>query len=98
MQLGHMRLGDGTVISVQASRIHYSTPRENGAEKYSHVEVASWGTKVLPELADLAEGGDHPREEGETTIYPYTPIDRVEQLITARGGVAEMLGERILPP
>jgi hypothetical protein len=96
MELGHLKLRDGTVISVQASKVHYSTPRENGAEKYSHVEVASWGAKVLPELSDLAEGGDYPREEGEIAVYPYTPVERVEQLITARGGVAEHLGKRVL--
>ena len=32
---------DGTKYSVQASKSHYCAPRENGAEKYSAVEV--WG-------------------------------------------------------
>jgi hypothetical protein len=95
-QLGHLRLGDGEVISVQASSFHYCTPREDFAPEYSHVEVASFG-KGIPELADYAENAANPPAGPEDVwVYPYTPTERVEALIAARGGLAENLGKRIL--
>jgi hypothetical protein len=95
MELGYLKLKDGEVISVQASSFHYCIPRENGAEKYSHVEVASFGNP-LPELAEYSEGIADPSDPEAIWVYPYTPAEKVEGLIASRGGLAENLGKRIL--
>ena len=95
MQFGHLKLKDGSVISVQASSFHYCTPREDFAPEYSEVEVASFG-KGIPELADLAEGIADPSDPEAVWVYPYTPTKRVEALIAARGGLDGNLGKRIL--
>jgi hypothetical protein len=95
MQLGHLKLADGEVISVQASSFHYCMPREDFAPAYTHVEVASFG-KAIPELAEYAEGLADPGDPDAVWVYPYTPAEKVEGLISVRGGLAENLGKRIL--
>ena len=95
MELGHLKLADGTVVSVQASAFHYCTPRENAAPAYTHVEVASFGNP-LPELAEYSEGLADPGDPIAVWVYPYTPAEKVEGLIASRGGLAEHLGKRIL--
>jgi hypothetical protein len=95
MQFGHLKLADGSVISVQASSFHYCTPREDFAPEYSEVEVASFG-KSIPELAEFSEGIADPEDPQAVWVYPYTPTERVEALIAARGGLAEHLGKRVL--
>jgi hypothetical protein len=95
MELGHLKLKDGQVISVQASSFHYCLPRENGAPAYTHVEVASFG-EGIPELAGLSEGLADPSDPEAIWVYPYTPVEEVEELIASRGGLAENLGKRIL--
>jgi hypothetical protein len=95
MELGHLKLADGSVISVQASSFHYCTPREDFAPAYSEVEVASFG-KGIPELADLSEGIADPEDPEAVWVYPYTPTERLQELIAARGGLAGNLGKRVL--
>jgi hypothetical protein len=95
MELGHLKLKDGSVISVQASSFHYCTPREDGAPEYSEVEVASFG-KGIPELVEYSEGIADPEDPEAVWVYPYTPVRRVEELIAARGGLDGNLGKRVL--
>jgi hypothetical protein len=95
MELGHLKLKDGSVISVQASSFHYCTPRENAAPAYTHVEVASFGNP-LPELAEYSEGLADPSDTEAVWVYPYTPTERLQEFIASRGGLAENLGKRIL--
>jgi len=64
---------DGTTISVQASRFHYSTPRSD-CGPYTHVEV--WlATAPVTEF-------DYDKE------YPsaYIPIEKVVEFIDNHGG------------
>lgn len=65
---------DGFSISVQANNFAYCMPREDKAWPYSEVD-------------DLIEiyGEEHGTTE---TIYPYVPIDIVNELIEKHGGIA----------
>jgi hypothetical protein len=80
---------DGFSMSVQASETHYCSPREDGAEKYTAVEV---GYPCLPEplLTYLAEDQDAPT----MTVYPFVPAQLVALVIAKHGGMVS--GE--LPP
>jgi len=75
---------DGFIISVQASGGHYCLPREDGAEAYTHVECGF--PSAVPEfILEYAEEKDQPTD----TVYPYVPVELVEQLIHLHGGIAE---------
>lgn len=71
---------DGFSLSVQANQGAYCSPRNNRGPWYE-VEVGFPSSK--PELImDRAEDPDQPTK----TVYPYTPIELVEQLIELHGG------------
>lgn len=70
---------DGVSMSVQASQFHYSTPRDNDSEDYTHIEV--WclrGTKPTPALLDYGDGEDP---------WAYVPIGVIIDMINAHGGI-----------
>ena len=73
---------DGFSMSVQASETHYCSPREDGAEKYTAVEV---GYPNPPErlLMYLAEDQDAPT----MTVYPFVPAQLVALVIAKHGGM-----------
>lgn len=73
---------DGFSISVQANKFAYCMPRENKAWPYSEVELG-----FPSEVDDLIEiyGEEHGTTE---TVYPYVPIDIVNELIEKHGGIA----------
>lgn len=73
---------DGLTLSVQASAVHYCTPREDAAW-YWAVEVG-FPTVPVPELLPYAEDADRPTK----TVYGYVPVELVEQIITTHGGIA----------
>lgn len=73
-------LQDGTILSIQASRLHYCAPRSNDGP-YQSVEVGFPST-VLPEIADYAEDPDDPTG----TVYGHVPVDLLAQAIERRGG------------
>lgn len=73
---------DGFSISVQANKYTYCEPRINKGWPYSTVELG-----FPSALDDLIE--DYSEEPGKTqTVYPYVPIDIVNQLIEKHGGIA----------
>ena len=75
---------DGFSISVQANDFTYCTPRENKAWPYSEEE-----SRFPSDVDDLIEG--YSAEPGITrTVYPYVPIDIVNQLIEKHGGIANL--------
>lgn len=83
---GRMVMADGWSVSVQASWGHYCTPRKSGADKYTHVEVG-YPSAYDPIL--FAHGS----ESGDGKIFPYLPIEVVQQLADAHGGiVASIIG------
>ena len=72
-------LHDGTILSIQASEDHYSTPRNNiGPYTAAEVHVA------------LGTGPDGwgAYEDGEFgTFYGYVPVGLIEKFIEDRGGI-----------
>lgn len=73
---------DGTSLSVQASEMHYSTPRNNQGP-YSEVEV--WCIRNMP--APIKEIEEFPYSDDEPSAY--VPIEAVAQFIDAHGGFKE---------
>jgi hypothetical protein len=74
---------DGLTLSVQASLYHYCSPR-NSAGPWHEVEVGFPSAKC-PELMEWCESPETPLR----TVYGYVPIDVVEKLIDAHGGIKE---------
>ena len=70
---------DGTTLSVQASEMHYSTPRENTGP-YTNVEV--WCIRAT---TDIAPHFDY----DESDPSGYVPIEAVVQFIDAHGGLVQ---------
>ena len=73
---------DGFSMSVQASETHYCSPREDGAEKYTAVEVG-YTNPPEPLLMYLAEDQDAPT----MTVYPFVPAQLVALVIAKHGGM-----------
>jgi hypothetical protein len=80
----HMRCADGTTLSVQASKGHYSKPHSDTGP-WTHVEV--WcivgpkGNSVRPTTwAEWYNGRSEP--------YSYVPIEKVNAFIKRHGGLA----------
>ena len=80
--------GDGFRMSVQASNMNYSVPKDN-VGPYSEVEVGH-PSEYDMYLAPYAEDPGRPTQ----TVYGYVPAHVVQMVIDARGGIVE--GE--LPP
>ncbi len=73
---------DGTTISIQASETHYSTPRQNGLDYYTTVELGYPSV----EDADLKEFAED-KENLTDTVYGYVPIDVVDAFVEKHGGI-----------
>jgi|TARA_Y100000310_G_scaffold340880_1_gene438155 hypothetical protein len=75
---------DGFRISIQASETHYCTPRIDGAERYTEVEVGfpSEAEACLMPYAEMAEA---PTE----TVYGWVPVSIVSLLLAKHGGIVE---------
>jgi hypothetical protein len=72
---------DGFSISVQASHGAYCSPRRNIGPWYQ-VECG-YPSDVPAEIMSYAEQPENPTE----TVYGYVPIELVEELIAAHGGI-----------
>ena len=73
---------DGATISVQASSMHYCTPRSNTGP-YSHVEVG------FPS-ADFPAAAEYKEDTGVSdsdTVFACVPVELVAAWIKSRGGV-----------
>lgn len=85
-----VKLGDGTVLSIQASEHHYCTPRKNGLglSQYKSVEVG-FPSNEIEEFFPWAE------EEGDwtDTVYPYLPLEVLVSAIESRGGIVKLIDE-----
>ena len=79
---------DGSSLSVQAGELLYSTPRQDGLSTYINVEVGypsvdppeSWF-----EYAEIYSGDDDIKFTD--VIYPYIPVELVQQFIDEHGGI-----------
>lgn len=73
---------DGYSISVQASEYHYCTPRTN-LEDGCYYEVELGFPNQFDELINsYAEDKD-----SIETVFPYVPIELVDELIIKHGGI-----------
>ncbi len=73
---------DGLSLSVQASKYHYCSPRDDFGP-WSQVEVG-YPSATCESLMPYAESPDSPME----SVYGYVPIQIVEKLIEDHGGIA----------
>lgn len=65
----------GVTVSLQASARHHSTPKSDGAERYTHVELGLPSEQPPDYIMEYENGGrpDKPTE----SIYSYVPIELV---------------------
>ena len=77
-----IKMKNGNRLSVQASHLHYSAPKELGADRYTSVEVWNWNTKRTPKLF-AKHGGTEDNPAG------YVPVCLVNQYISKNGGIEE---------
>ena len=73
--LERIQCADGYTLSVQASKYHCCTPRDD-IGPYTEVEV--WYCGEVPELSEYGDGTDP---------LDYVPIELVVQLIDRHGGM-----------
>ena len=78
-----IRCADGTSVSVQASRTHYCSPR-NDYGPWLEVEVGFPSVKPPSSWKKFADDWKSPTE----TVYVYVPIEYVRRFIKAHGGEA----------
>lgn len=74
-------LNNGKSLSIQASEYHYCRPRRL-CDHYYEVEVC-FPDEVIQSLLRYAEDVDNPTD----TVYPYVPIELVDEYITSCGGI-----------
>lgn len=78
-----MVCADGFKMSVQGHCGAYSQPRDDFAKEYRSVEVG-FPSKREEALMPYIDGdGSEPTE----TVYGYVPVEVVEQIIAAHGGL-----------
>lgn len=75
---------DGFKMSVQASNIHYCSPRIDNAKYYTTFEIA-FPTTIDGELLPYAKDIMYPMK----TVYCYVPVELVEKIINKHGGIAD---------
>jgi hypothetical protein len=76
---------DGATISVQASKFHFCSPRNNDGP-YSSVEVG-FPTPDFPEGAPWKENPDKPDSE---SVFALVPIQVVSDWIESHGGYSHV--------
>lgn len=79
-QVPIIECANGLTMSVQASNMHYCTPRDN-VGPWTHVEIG-YPNKILSEISQYSDGDSF-------SIYGYVPIELVENIIEANGGMAQ---------
>jgi len=77
---------DGLVLSIQASSMHYCTPRDNYGP-YSTVEIG-FPSRRVDALMPYAEDPEQPTN----TVYGNVPVGVIEKVIDEAGGVDRLLG------
>ena len=71
---------DGFTVSAQASDRHYCHPRASLAWSYTHVELGRVS------LTDLPNGF---KRYSDGSIFAYVPVEMLNKLIDAHGGLAD---------
>ena len=73
---------DGFSLSVQGSEYTYCSPREDSGP-YWEVEVGFPSADPGLEIMRYCENRENPTE----TVYGYVPVDVVDRIIAAHGGI-----------
>jgi hypothetical protein len=74
---------DGFTMSVQASKFHYCSPRQNLTDgNYNSVEIG-FPSEVESLLLKYAEDPEKPTG----TVYGYVPLNVVDSVIEKHGGI-----------
>lgn len=73
---------DGFSMSVQASRSHYCSPREDSAIVYTSVEIG-FPSHEEELILQYAEKPESPTE----SIYGYVPVEIIDKIIIKHGGI-----------
>jgi hypothetical protein len=68
---------DGTVLSIQASKMHYCTPKESNAAHYTTAELGMFDGRWYRSLGPKQEDG----------IYGFASIEKLNAIIHRRGGI-----------
>lgn len=82
-------LGDGTVMSIQASNIHYSRPKRFPILEetmYSAMEVGFENRLRIEEWKEKYEYETWPNQ-GINILYGYVEVDDIEKFINEHGGI-----------
>jgi hypothetical protein len=85
-----VQLGDGTVMSIQASEFHYCHPRNNDSYEWESWEIG-FPTQVIQELMAYVEDETQPID----TVYACVPTDVILDIINSRDGVLTILTDRV---
>lgn len=72
----HIKLSDGTELSIQASRSHYSSPKQNNAPVYEEFEVES--SRPISEWQEYLD-------IGSTYVYGYVPASLINNVLNKHG-------------
>jgi hypothetical protein len=80
---------NGVRLSVQASRYHYCSPREDGGP-YSSVEVGfiALDSKPYPAPESWLPYADNSGKGTLSDVFGYVPVELVEEFIAQNGGRA----------
>lgn len=74
---------DGFSLSIQASKMHYCSPRVNLAScEYTKVELGCL-SDTEEELLPYAENESRPK----FTVYGYVPVETVDAVLAKHGGI-----------
>lgn len=76
---------DGLRVSIQASRTHYCTPRNNDGP-YTHVELGYPNQTPPDYILEYAENDKTPCQ----TVYSYVPIELVDKWLQEHGGLLNL--------
>lgn len=75
---------DGFSLSVQASRTHYCSPRDNDGP-WASVEIG-FPSERVDSFMEYIDGGED--TDPTSTVYGYVPVYLVVEAIDAHGGFA----------
>jgi hypothetical protein len=77
---------DGATLSIQASKYHYCTPRDNEGP-YSTIEVGFIIDKDGEQITPPESWKVHADGEFPSDVYGYVPVELVQEFCDSHGGL-----------